>query len=209
MGESLMNKIWIIGLIIFSVFMFGCLQSSKTTTLNADEVKKFVLDDLNSKYPDADIKEILEMKPGESNNTWQIKTRVTFNYSSPCPVRMNVYYDYPRRGFIETPPEYITKNCEVCKGIANCILGTPEEAIIASHTLEGTDVVSKFINTYSNAKASAKFYSEYLDPIEKKPYSDVWIVKWTSESTNYGLIVMIANTGKVVGIIQATKQETI
>lgn len=203
------QKILFASLVIISLFMFGCLQSNTTKRFSEDEVRKFVIDDLNSKYPDADVKEILEMKSTDMNESWQIKTRVTFNYSSPCPVRMHVYYDYPRRGFIETPPEYITKSCEVCQGVSKCLLGTPEEAIIASHTLYGSEPVTRFINSYPNAVVTAKFYSEYLDPIEKKPYQNVWIVKWTSESTNYGLIVLISNDAKILGIIQATKQETI
>jgi hypothetical protein len=195
--------------IIFGILLFGCIQSESKKTFSKAEVEKFVLDDLNAKYPNADVKEIIEMKSSDMNESWQIKARVTFNYSSPCPVRMNVYYDYPRKGFVETPPDYITKNCEVCVGVSTCILGTPEEAIIASHTLSGSSPVQNFINSHLNAKASAKFYSEYLDPIEKKPYKDVWIVKWTSETTNYGLIVLISNDAKILGIIQATKQETI
>ncbi|MCS7109507.1 MAG: hypothetical protein NZ903_01790 [Candidatus Micrarchaeota archaeon] len=196
-------------LLIASIFMFGCVQNERGKTLTEEEVKKFVLDDLNSKYPQADVREILEIRTTDSNESWQIKTRVTFNYTSPCPVRMSVYYDYPRKGFIETPPEYITKDCQVCKGVAKCILGTPEEAIIASHTLDGGEPVSKFIKDYPNAKASAKFYSEYIDPVEKRTHNNIWVVKWTTDATNYGLIVLITNDARIIGVIRATKQETI
>ena len=164
---------------------------------------------MNSKYANADVKEILEVITSPTNDSWQIKARVTFNYSFPCPVRMNVYYDYPRKGFIETPPEYITKDCTVCKGVETCVLGTPEEAVIASHTLSGSDSVTNFINSHSNPQAAAKFYSDYIDPVEHKEYSNVWVVKWTSDTTNYGLIVLVSNNASILGIIQATKQETI
>jgi hypothetical protein len=200
---------YLFGLLVFAFLLFGCVQSEKKKVFSESEVSAFVMEDLNSKYPNADVKEILEMKSSDSNESWEIKARVTFNYTSPCPVRMNVYYDYPRKGFVEKPPEYITRTCEVCQGVTTCILGTPEEAIIASHTLSGSDPVKSYLGSYSDAKASAKFYSDYIDPVEKKIYKDVWIVKWTSEKTNYGLIVLISNDAKILGIIQATKQETI
>jgi len=196
-------------LLLSAFILFGCVQSESKKTFSESEVRTFVMEDLNSKYPNADVREILEMRSSDSNESWVIKARVTFNYTSPCPVRMNVYYDYPRKGFVEKPPEYITKTCEVCQGVSTCILGTPEEAIIASHTLSGSEPVKSYISSYPNAKASAKFYSEYIDPVERKTYKDVWIVKWTSEKTNYGLIVLISNHAKIIGIIQATKQETI
>ncbi len=203
------NSLNLISLILVSMILFGCLQTQQQQVFKESDARAFVLDDLNSKYPNADVKDISEIKSSSTNDSWQIKARVTFNYTSPCPVRMNVYYDYPRKGFIETPPEYITKDCTVCKGVETCVLGTPEEAVIASHTLSGSDPVVSFISSHSNAQASAKFYSEYIDPIQNNKYSNVWVVKWTSETTNYGLIVLVSNNAEVLGVIQATKQETI
>ena len=203
------NSLTLVSLVLFSLVLFGCLQTEQQQVFKESDARAFVLDDLNSKYPSANVKEILEIVSSSTNDSWQIKARVTFNYTSACPVRMNVYYDYPRKGFIETPPEYVTKECTVCKGVETCILGTPEEAIIASHTLEGSDAVVSFISAHSNAQASAKFYSEYLDPIQTNKYSNVWVVKWTSDTTNYGLIVLVSNEAQVLGVIQATKQETI
>ena len=203
------NSLTLISLVLFSLVLFGCLQTEQQQIFKESDARAFVLDDLNSKYPSADVKEILEITPLSTNDSWQIKARVTFNYTSACPVRMNVYYDYPRKGFIETPPEYVTRDCTVCNGVETCILGTPEEAIIASHTLSGSEAIVNFIGAHANAQATAKFYSEYLDPIQSNKYSNVWVVKWTSDTTNYGLIVLVSNEAQVLGVIQATKQETI
>lgn len=195
-----------ISLILFGVFMFGCPQQPALKTVTETEAHTFVIDDLGAKFPDADVREIIEMS--QSDGSWYVKARVTHNFTTPCPVRMHVYYDYPRKGFIESPPEYITKGCRVCIE-GPCVIGTPEEAIIASHTMAGSDSVQSYILAHSDAKPEVKLYSEYIDAETGTKYRNVWIVKWFSQKTNYATFVLLSETGQVLKAWQSVKTETV
>ncbi len=149
--------------------------------LTQDDAKKFFLEDLKGKYPDAEVREITEILPQttpEGNPYFQLKARVTNGLSTPCPERINVYYDYPPKNFVAQPPEYITKGCKVCLNVDVCVLAYPEEAVIASHTYSGTDAVSQFIKGNADAKAEASFKEQYGE------FPGVWLVKWSSAASN-------------------------
>lgn len=204
---NVLNKVIVFAsLMLLGAFLFGCQQQTGSTTVSENNVRNYVVEDLAAKFPDADIREIVEMTP--SDGSWYVKARVTYNFTTPCPVRMNVYYDYPKKGFIESPPEYITKGCSVCRE-GTCVIGTPEEAIIASHTMKGTDAVRSYLSAHSDAKPEVKLYSEYVDADTAEKYTNVWIVKWYSEKTNYAEFVIVSNNGEILKVWQAIKTETV
>jgi len=184
---------YVVLLLVMGLLLFGCVQPQVSGNVTEKDAKAFVNDDLRSKYPDAEIKEITETTLSEGS--YQIKARITYNYSTPCPVRLNAYYDYPKKGFVASPPEYVTRDCTVCKDFAkaSCILGTPEEAIIASHTVAVNDAVKGYLVAHPDAKPDAKFYTEYIDKGTK--YRDVWVVRWLSPTTNFGIFVIISQRG--------------
>lgn len=121
---------------------------------------------------------------------------------------MNIYYDYPRKGFTISPPEYIIKDCEVCKE-GTCIIGTPEEAIIASHQLEGSNLVNLYLDVHTNAKPEVKLYTEYYHEPANKTFNDVWLVKWFSDDVNYGVFSLVSLNGKIEKSWQVIKTEEI
>ena len=194
-------------IVLIGFVVFGCIQPQKQAIFSEKDARTFVNDDLNSKFSDAEIKEITEITLSPTNDSWQIKARVTFNYSSPCPIRMNVYYDYPRKGFIATPPEYVTRDCFVCRNTATCIIGTPEEAIIASHTMNNSVSVNNYITAHLNAVPDAKFYTEYVDTDNNTRHKDVWLVKWLSPTTNFGILTLIADNGEIIKSWEVARSE--
>ena len=117
---------------------------------------EFVTQDLKANYPDADVEILLvnEKKGDGEEKYYEIKAKVTQGYQSSCPVRTHVYYNYPNQNFVPQAPEYITSGCKVCNQ-QPCIIAFPEEAIIASHTLSGTEEVRKFINENTTAAAGS------------------------------------------------------
>jgi hypothetical protein len=151
------------------------------------DAKAFIIEDLNHTYPGADI-EILEVneKFNEKNERYyQVKAKVTLRQNSPCPERIHIYYNYPEQNFVPQTPEYITKNCVVCKETP-CKLVFPEEAIIASHTSKGTEDVHEFVTKYKDAKA---FASEN---------ATTWVVLWVSNSSDYNIEVTLSKDAKVL-----------
>jgi len=168
--------------------------------MSEEDAKKFFIEDLNSKYPSADVREVVEIIPSTASDGspyFQLKARVTNGMGTPCPERMHVFYDYPPKNFVAQPPEYITKGCRVCIGVQQCMIAFPEEAIIASHTYNGTEQVASFVKGNSDAKAEA-IYMENLNG-----QVGIWMVTWSS-ATNPDTYQVILSKSKN-SVISASK----
>lgn len=129
----------------------GCTKNTvQTETISFD---KSIISDAESKYPDADI---IEIEGTENVGGYNItNVRVTFNYTSVCPVRMRLRYKHPMFGYETGVPTYIIKDC-VYKCEGTCIIASEEEAIVAAHTLPGTEIAQKFIQERGMSKVNAK-----------------------------------------------------
>jgi hypothetical protein len=164
---------------------------TKSSSPTEQDARKFFLEDLQGKYPAAEVREITEITNTTGTDGkpyFQLKARVTNGLSTPCPERIHVYYDYPPKNFVTQPPEYITKGCKVCINEPVCVLAFPEEAIIASHTYSGAEAVQEFVKSNSDAKAEAAFFENYKD------YAGVWLVSWSSASANSSYQVVVSKT---------------
>ena len=153
--------------------------------LTQADAQKYFLEDLTSKYPNADVREITEILPltaQDGSPYFQLKARVTNGLLSPCPERINVYYDYPPKNFVSQPPEYITKGCQVCLNVNICTIAFPEEAIIASHTYNGTGAVQQFIGANSDATPAVSFDNTSSD----------WTVTWSSAANPVFYTVVVS-----------------
>ena len=163
--------------------------------MNENDAKKFFLEDLREKYPNADIREIMDitqLTSSDGSSYYQLKARVTNGEGTPCPERIHVYYDYPPKNYVSQPPEYITKSCKVCINEPHCILAFTEEAIIASHTYNGTGEIEKFIKDNSDAAATASAMDSYGN------YTGVWLVKWSSPSSALSYTAVLSKTQNTV-----------
>ncbi len=169
-------------------FVFSAKPSYQMTEEGA---RSFFLEDLKEKYPAADVREIMEILPATADDGspyYQLKARVTSGMATPCPERIHVFYDYPPKNFVAQPPEYITRGCKVCLDTPTCILAFPEEAIIASHTYNGTADVAAFVKGNSDAKADAL----YLDVYSGTP--GAWKVTWSSTTNPVSYEVVLSKT---------------
>jgi hypothetical protein len=152
------------------------------------DASKFVLEDLHSKYPGADIgiMSITQMGSGEVRYL-AVKARVTENAETPCPERSHIFYNYPVQNFVPQTPEIITKGCHVCtEGLCN--LAFPEEAIIASHTFKGTEAIASYIASYGDAI-----------PVVTET-TESWLVKWDSGASAYYYVAEIHRNGTVLSV---------
>jgi len=122
---------------------------------------------------------------------------VTYDYLSPCPRRLHFYYEYPEQNFVPSTPEEIAPGCLVCTEPGDCNIIFEEEAIIASHTLTGTEAVHEYLQTYSATPAVA-YYPAYHDE------ENVWVVDWDAEDAPYHLTVVI---GKNKSTVRAVEKE--
>ncbi|MEM4389578.1 MAG: hypothetical protein QXG98_02865 [Candidatus Micrarchaeia archaeon] len=203
----------VIAAVLLALLLLGCLERRVVDVKEAD-ARKLILEDLQAKFPDADVREILFMNFTESS--WNVKARVTWGRETPCPKRIHVYYDYPKRGFEISNPEVITAggavrrgiNCSIdcipCPGGDRCMLAFEEQAVIASHALIEANDVREFVCKFEDAKAEAKSYAEYRDAYTNKTYDDVWLVKWSSDQTNVEKYVLLWKSG--IGIAEQWSQ---
>ena len=193
----------LLAIVAFAAVYFVFLTPA--AKVSEQDAKSFFLEDLQEKYPAADVREVMEIIPATASDGspyFQLKARVTNGLDTPCPERMHVFYDYPPKNFVAQPPEYITRGCRVCLDTPQCILAFPEEAIIASHTYNGTEKVAAFVNGNSDAEAQATALDTYGN------FSGVWIVGWSSASSGKGYTVVLSKSqNKVLDVEEGTLQE--
>jgi len=193
----MMRKQWILLIVlVFAIFSLVKIIEFFRVNVVEGDATQFVLEDLHSKYPEADI-EIITIKETENEDGekyFEIKAKVTDNPESACPERMHIFYHYPVQNFVTRPPEVITSGCEVCEE-PECILVFPEEAVIASHTFEGTAAVHHYISIYPDAA---------YDVVET---AEGWRVIWNSEDADFYYIVDIMKNNSVEPVEKVSKTE--
>ena len=184
-------------LILAIVLLVKAIEFFKPDVQEAD-ASKFVVEDLHSKYPTADI-EIMVIRELHNDNDekyYEIKAKVTKDPLTPCPERMHIFYNYPVQNFVTQPTEYITRNCQVCTE-GTCTIAFPEEAVIASHTFEGTEAVHDYITQYDDAV-----------PVVSEA-DDKWTVTWDSKEASSYYIVTLGINGKIESVKEIEEEEPI
>ncbi|MBI5223805.1 hypothetical protein HY990_05275 [Candidatus Micrarchaeota archaeon] len=181
-NKNMLLILLIIVAILTTVKLFQILKNS--SILQAD-ASKFVLEDLGNKYPEAQISivNISERYNLNGEKYFELKGRVTQNPDGPCPERSHIFYNYPVQNFIPQTPEVITQDCRVCTA-GLCTIAFPEEAIIASHTMSGTNQINQFIRSDANVTHSV---------LEG---DNQWIVTWSGTTGQY--VVKVQRDGRIL-----------
>lgn len=180
--------ILILVLLIVIAVLVKAMELFQVNVVEAD-AGKFVVEDLISKYPGADISVMTFTSKynDRGDKYFEVKARLTVNPWSPCPERSHIFYNYPVQNFIPQPPEVITRNCVICaEGI--CTIAFPEEAIIASHTLAGTGAVQSYLDAHSDAVPAVT------------EAADSWSVRWDSPAADSFYVVDIHRNGTILGM---------
>ncbi|MCX8200456.1 MAG: hypothetical protein N3G76_03220 [Candidatus Micrarchaeota archaeon] len=185
-----MDRLMLIAMLVLAgiaVLASGCTKpqgSSDTMTF-----EKSIIDDAKVRYPGADIVEIEGTE--EIGGVKVTNVRVTFGSDTICPSRLRLRYKQPF-GYETGVPIYIVKDCQVtCR--SDCIITGPEEAIIAAHTLPGSERAKEFIGDGSGIKAAAV------------PSGDVWVVRFKREPD--GAVMEVTLTAKNPTIIKVASVE--
>ncbi len=188
------RQLIIIALVVIGIVLLWYAANKPPQTTEYD-ARNFVMNDAQVKYPEADIG---ILSTNYSSGSWKMKVKATLNASSPCPERIHLYYDYPAQQFATRLPEHITTNCEICLNVPECTIVFPEEALIASHTFSGAQDVQKFLDANPKATGSAEFKASY------GKYSEVWVVRWNSDTHDMGWLEVVLDRYGKIEEIQAT-----
>ena len=178
----------ILALVLVIAVLVKVIEFFQVDVVEAD-ASKFVLQDLRSRYSDAEIG-IMTITPktnAAGDRYFEVKARVTEYADTPCPERSHIFYNYPAQNFIAQPADVITDGCEVCtEGI--CTIAFAEEALIASHTFAGTEIVHAFIEANEDA----------IPGVFEREES--WTVKWDSGSADTYLVVEVHRDGTILSV---------
>lgn len=176
----------IIGLVVIGIvaLWYAANKPQQTTEYDA---RNFVLNDAKTRFPEA---EVSVLSVNYTGNSWKIKVKATTSPDSECPERVHLYYDYPSMKFETQPPEYITKNCQVCINAPDCVLIFPEEALIASHTFPGTSQTAAFLRQHPGATGTAEFMETYGQQAR------VWYIQWKGGGATQTIV--LDEKGKVL-----------
>jgi hypothetical protein len=173
--------------VLVKVFLSGSAASAVAP--NATAASNFVSDDLHVKYPTADIG-IVSVTPeynSQGTQYYSVEARVTQDPQTPCPQLSHIFYNYPEQNFVPQPTEVITSNCSVCnEGICN--IQFPEEAIIASHTFPGTQLIQSYLGENPGAAPAVT------------ENGDDWLVQWSSAATNESYLVDVHSNGSILSV---------
>jgi len=175
------QEVIILLLIVLSVALL-ILLAPADKQYSEEDVRAMVLEDLENKYPNADYGILYVNK---STDAWYIKAKVTLAYESPCPERIHLVYTYPETKFVPESPKYIIKDCKMpcILGTEGCVILYEEQAVVASHTLQGSELVHSFIMQHPNAKHQVTKQGNY------------WIVLWYDKDES--ITVNISETGDI------------
>ena len=190
------KELWLIFVLIVIIAVLVSVISFFTVNVEQADAKRFVQEDLKAKYPatETEILSVVEKKDEKGQKYFEIKAKVTRFPNSACPERFHTYYSYPKQNFVAPPDELITADCQVCADpTKQCVIAFPEEAIIASHKLKGTDEVQRFINDKVSVIPSVM------------QNANSWIVIWNSELSSFFYEIEISKNGTVVSVKKVDK----
>ncbi|MFH0926991.1 MAG: hypothetical protein V1822_00230, partial [Candidatus Micrarchaeota archaeon] len=145
-------------------------------------------------YPNADVHEILSInKVGSGpSESYVLRARVSSGLDTPCPERVEVEYNYPSRNFVKTDDKVVS-GCQVCQdNKQSCHISYPEEAIIASHTYEGTQRITDYILQYPKAFPQATLLLDY------NGLKNVWQISWSAKEASYSITAYISQADNQV-----------
>jgi len=192
---AIKREITLILALVIIVILLIALITFLTVDVEQADAKRFVMEDLSTQFQNADI-EILstvEKYTDKNEKYFEVKAKITKNIRGTCPERIHRYYNYPEQNFVPQPDEQITTGCVVCKE-KPCIIAFPEEAIIASHTLPGSEEVKDFIGDQASVVP------------EVKETSNSWIVLWDSALSRFLYQIEISKNGTVISKQKVDKQ---
>ncbi len=186
----------ILALLLVIAVLVKVIEFFQVDVVEAD-ASKFVLEDLESKYPGAEISimSIVQKTNPAGARYFEVKARVTESPESPCPERSHIFYNYPAQNFVPQPAEVITSGCSVCtEGI--CTIAFPEEAVIASHTFPGTSAVHSYVYGAEGARPR----------VAENPRGESWTVVWDSPLEESYMAVEVHRNGTILSVGASPKQ---
>jgi len=175
-------------IILFLVFfLFGCVTPPETE-IQGIEHDKTIIEDAKSKHPTADIVEIESVDLMDGINVTSV--RVSYYTDTICPERYRLRYRYPNFGYETGVPIEIVKNCEY-KYTPDSVITYEEQAIVAAHTLQGTEQVKAFVGNGDNINVETNYYET----------TSVWEVIFNNEISNEKMRVTLqAKNPKIIVI---------
>lgn len=201
---GLLTRVAIIVLILIVVFTAGFLIFRRTTShqLTPQQAEQFVINDLKSSNPSANISVISITNSTLKAGSYNIVLSIVYNATRPCPTLFIEGFDYPATGLVPSIDNLYTKNC-VIYGLSDApsyVISSPEIAIARSYN-QGIGQITSYVSTYgyNNTVVTAKFYPSLNDTSLGNNFYNAWLIRYRATNSNYSIYAVMDSSGTVVG----------
>ncbi len=205
-----------VGILIFilvaliGIAFLAFVHPSATGPITQAQAEQLVLNDVKASSPNATVSVISVSPSILENNSWDAVLSVVYNGTRPCPTLIIQEFDYPATGLQPSTDVNYTTRC-VVYGLSTApsyVISSPEIAIARSYNTM-TPVLLNFVTDYGykNVNVYAAFYSNITanaTPLGV-PFSNSWIVNYTSAHANYNQYVVLGQSGQILGNYTITK----
>jgi hypothetical protein len=172
-------------------------------TLTASQAEQFVINDLKSGSPSANITVINVSNSTLKKGSYNIVLSIVYNATRPCPTLFIEAFDYPATGLVPSIDNLYTKDC-IIYGISDApsyVISSPEIAIARSYNQSvnhGINQVTYYVSDYgyNNTAVTAQYYP-YLNNTQTnlgKSYYNVWLVRYKAAAANFSVYTVIGNS---------------
>jgi hypothetical protein len=207
---DLLGKVAVIVVLLIVISSAVLILTKRNTQaqFTSAQAEQFVLNDLKSSNPGANITVINVSNSTLKSGSYNIVLSIVYNSTTPCPTLFIEEYDYPATGLVPSLDNLYTKNC-VIHGLSNApsyVISSPEIAIVKSFNQSPNKNVSQikdYVNTfgYANTQVSATFYPflNNTQTHQSQSYYNVWLIKYHANSANYSVYAILDSSGAVAG----------
>ncbi|WP_088820336.1 hypothetical protein [Candidatus Mancarchaeum acidiphilum] len=182
----------------------------KPNYITENEALSIVTKDIKLENPNSNITIMNITKSKLANDSWDITLRL-INYSnSVCPTLEIESYNYPAVTLVPTVISVYSSDCSI---YGNQTCETPYSDItmgpvaLTCAYIENTSDLNSYITDYGlkNITASAKFYSNLNLTQPKAYYRNIWLLNYSSNLSNYNLIVVMNKSGYIINSFKIPK----
>lgn len=202
---DLLGKVAVIVVLLIVVFSAAIILTRHTgqTQLTAAQAEQFVLNDLRSSNPGANVTVLNISNSTLKAGSYNIVLSIAYNSTKPCPTLFIEEFDYPATGLVPSLDNLYTKNCTIygLSSAPSFVISSPEIAIARSYN-QNVSTIIQYVNTfgYDNTAVSATFYPYLNNTLthQSQSYYNAWLINYDAKNANYSVYTIMYSNGSVV-----------
>lgn len=202
---ELFARVGVIAVLVIAIAALAFIATGHgiSAPLTQDQAVQYVLSDVRSNNPAANISVIAVSPSVLKAGSWDIVLSVVYNATRPCPTLFIEAFDYPATGFVPSVDNLYTTRCVVygASTAPSYVISSPYIAIARSYNQSFapiTDYVGAF--GYNNTQVRARYFAnlnESETPLQR-PFQNVWLINYTARYATYSEFVIMTASGSML-----------